>query len=270
MLAQLSKNCLIQLFLILFSFSEDQAQVLTADSSFGEGIVTIGGYTFSPNDTTSKDPVSILQNQNYYSFTYFIKGTKILRNDDSSLVRNESVTSTIHDSTQNGTVNITVTPVHPVYLIDWTTQRTYNFFKKQGAIQVIEKTLKNDSSEIFYRLTDSLKASVTFPDGKDPVMIANRECFKGNATVANGDDFIFYYSASPAKVHSPLNKFLPANFPYEVFRIDTKVTWSTNNGKGAKGDIIFQILEIKETHLPDNLFQIPNLSKENIRRQEVH
>jgi hypothetical protein len=254
----------ITIIFFLFSFSGILAQVNQPNAGFGEGIVTINEYAFAPNDLAALDPLSILHRERFYNYTYYIKGNKILRNDqyDSTLNIGSSTSETVGIHGEVIKTFLKAKMVHPIYMIDWNKRTVYTFLKKKEDIQVSEKGLKNETSEFFYRMIDSNKTStkiiINSLEKNNPVIIAQKKCFKGSITGITGDKFPFYCSMDPVKVHSPLNGFLPADFPYNVMRVDMLIDWTIDEGKLSKGILVFQVAEITERNLADSLFDIPD------------
>jgi hypothetical protein len=256
------KKPLFLLLPVLFTISAAIAQVIIPVHSFGEGMVTIGWYTFPPDDTTARDPLSILHIPNVYSSTYFIKQNKVLRRDqtDTASVKDSAV-SRISDPNGGQTiVTVHAELEHPSYLIDWSVKKIYKFHDAPNYLPVEEKPLQKDSSEVFYRAMDNNKTVILSRQEDSPIYIANVKCFKGVAKDKE-DVFTFFYSDIPSNIRSPLNGFLPSDFPYNVMRADFTTEWSAANGKSSEVGMIFQVLAIKECQLADKLFEIPALSK---------
>lgn len=245
-------KALVNLILSLFMFTDTQHST----SKFGEGVITINQYVFPHISLIPKDFSSLKNQQASYFFTYYIKGNKILRKDQ------QEDTSTIIKRTDtvagvNLTTTLKVNIVHPHYLIDWKTRLTYTFFKSNGIHQISEKPLKDESTEYFYRLIDSNKTVIKSLDTTATACILYYPCIKGLAITPSHDSLYFYYTPTTFKVHSPLNSYLPADFPYEVLSLKASVNWTDKDGKPSTGSIIFQVSKIQEYKLPDSIFILP-------------
>ncbi|MDO6435147.1 serine hydrolase domain-containing protein [Flavitalea sp. BT771] len=249
----------ILLFVFAFCLSTAYAQHSPTDGSFGEGIVTINLYAFAPNVPVPEDPAAILHTNPFNYFTYYIKGKKIYRNDgcDSSLINASSVSNLADENGAPVQMTMKVQMLHPSYLIDWTNRKVY-FQGTKGSVS--GKDLAKETSELFYRAMDSNRTIITSLGKGRPLYIAGRKCLKGNATTKTGEAFTFYYSADPLKVRSPLNGFMPANFPYSVMRLESATDWTNNDGTPSKGTAVLQIKEIKECQLADSLFNVPGVT----------
>jgi hypothetical protein len=254
---------LFQIFPVLFYISTAAAQVIVPVRSFGEGIVTIGWYTFPPNDSTARDPSSILSIPNVYSLTYFIKQNKILRRDqaDTNSIKDSSVSRIIDSSGGQTTFKFHAEIEHPSYLIDWSERRVYKFQNAPNVLHLEEKQLQEETSEIFYRAMDNNKAVILSQQRNSPIYIANIKCFKGVGIDREKHVFTFFYSEIASKVRSPLNGFLPADFPYNVMRIELMTDPYEAGINCSKPGMIFQVLAIKECRLAQNLFETFTLSK---------
>ena len=243
----------------VFYFSKTYAQRASSAPGFGEGIVSINLYTFAPNVPVPEDPDAIPPISKFGNFTYYIKGSRIFRNDRPD--SNFSNTPSVGNMTDgNGTaVQITARAqmAPQTYLIDWTSRKTYTLSKATKGI-ASEKDLAKETLELFYRAIDSSQTVITSLGKGNPVYIAGRKCLKGNATPKTGEAFTFYYSETPSKVRSPLNGFMPANFTYNVMRLESIIDWTNTDGTLSKGTAVFQVIEIKECQLADSLFDIKN------------
>lgn len=251
---------------LLFIFSNIQAQTISRDADLGEGIITVGWYGFPPNNTIPNDPASISPVPNICGLIYYQKKDKILRKQqpDTSSDKARSATGTVDANAGSYQIVVPMKFIVPTCLIDWTKKKAYTFRKKSDTLQVEEKELQKENSEILYRLADNNKTIITSQEKDNPVFIAGKKCFKGTARDKTGENFTFYYSDATPKIHSPLNGFLPADFPYNVMRADATTDWSMGDGTVGKGKMIFQVLEIKECPLADSLFKIPDISQQNI------
>jgi len=244
------RKFLFQLFPVWFTVSSAAAQAGTAHA-FGEGVATIGWYTFTLHDTIARDPISILKIPDVYSSTYFIKQNKILRKDQTDPgTGNDSAVDRKTDI--NGGQMTTTAHVeyeHPAYLIDWNKKKVY---AKGGE----EAPLQKETREVFYRTMTNNRSVVLSLKNDTSFDIAHMKCFKGLAKDRENGVFTFFYSKTPLSVCSPLNGFLPADFPYNVLRVDLTAEFAVAGGKTSKTILIFQVLAIEGRQLPDKLFEI--------------
>lgn len=223
----------------------------TYNNSFGEGIVTIGLYPIPPNYKGPSDPRSILNNPPYYYSTYLIKEDKIARDDDSSgFATNTALETRFEDGS-----TIRAAIVHPSYLIDWNNQQVHHRSKNSGGFEKLSTNLSVEASEIFYKVPDKDRLTVISTSQDDTVTIANNLCHRGIALTNNKDTVVIYYADAPSALRSPLNQFLPKNFPHNVLRLQASIDWS-DNGYRSKVPVILQVLEFKACKLADSLFNI--------------
>ncbi|SFD26173.1 hypothetical protein SAMN05518672_1011332 [Chitinophaga sp. CF118] len=258
---------LVSLILSLFIFPSIQKSKL----GFGEGVITIAQYTFPDVRLIPTDLSSLKASQSSYFFTYYIKGCKILRKD----LPSDTAEAVRENAISKGTVltnTLQLNMVHPNYLIDWEKRLTYTFFKNNGIRQISEKLLRDENTEYFYRLIDSNKTTIISLGKSKSTYIVNLPCIEGVALTKSKDTLRFYYTPTSFKVHSPLNSYLPAEFPYEVLCIKASVNWTGKDGKPGIGVILFQVSGYKEGKQPDSLFTLPaNMEiRKNVPWQEIY
>ena len=245
------------LFILLFISLNSHEQSTPSEPDLGEGIITIRQYGFSADDTVFSNSSLMGKDQNFYEFVYYIKGRLILRHDlkikDSEIMELRDSVGAEHEI--HTTLNVSIQ--HPNYLIDWEKKVAYAFYQRRGQPQISQMPLQNDSTEIFYRLMADNKATkVSFPNDRHSESILNRKCLEGTVTV-NGEEIVFYYTTDSLKVCSPLNGFVPPDFPYQVLRVQLGGIRTAFDGKTSKGVMVFQVADIKDCKLQDALFRLP-------------
>jgi hypothetical protein len=232
--------------------------------NFGQGSIIIGEYILNSYDS-GNIPLNMLPVKSLVrTYTYFIKGDKILRDDNPH--NNPDVKTIDTTAAKNGLTIIvnhrfTVQPVK--YLIDWNKEWAYMYSNrsKQGTDKITALELKKDSLELFYRmLLDSNKTNarlLNYTKEYSPIIICNHSCSVAVSMDANGDSSVLYYSSDSLKVQSPLNGFAPTGFAFNVLGVKTGIHWTKSDGKSAESTVIFKVEDLDEGHLNDSLFLLP-------------
>lgn len=264
---------IFSLFMLLVTFCESKSQVIgNNENPFGEGVVDIQQYVYPPGKV-APDFADTKLDTPFYNFTYYIKGLKILRKDviDSGLVPKVKY-DTSKDSVATIVTHLEVSIQHPSYLIDWRNRISYQFYTEDGKKYISKTLLKDNSYELFYRMMDSTRPRVLSLSSKPEAIIDGKECFKGTIKAKDSSLGTFYCTASTSKIQSPLNSFVPKDFPYQVLCIKYSVNWTQLDGSKAMGTSIFQIDRLHEAKLDNSMFQLPkNIEiKENVSWQEMY
>jgi len=255
---------------IFFIFSililhECDAQSIKKKGIFGEGIITISEYYFPISDTAKMDT----SNHLFMKMTYYIKGDKILRNDEQSELF-FSNTDTVSSNSEVILSYLKTSMVHPSYLINWNTQETFTFYKCNGEIQVSLDSLINLTAEPFYRciLIPNFQTSIISKFEDEKFKIANKNCYSGYYRL-NNDTVFFQYSKESFSVCSPLNNFFPG-FKNNILSLRLPVR---SDVKGAfQGYMLFIVDNITNKEINDNVFQLPKdiIIKHKVSWQDMY
>lgn len=260
------------MFLITYFLSRSQV-IDKNQNPFGEGVVDIQEYAYPPGKV-APDFADTNIDTPFYNFTYYIKGLKILRKDviDSSSLVAKAKYDTSKDKDAIIVTHLEVSIQHPSYLMDWNNRISYQFYTKDGKKFISKTLLKDNPYDLFYKKADSTRPKILLLGSKPKAIIDGKECFKGIIKTKDSTICTFYYTHAPSKVQSPLNSFVPKNFPYQVLCVKIPIDWTQLEGSKAKGTFIFQIDRLQEATLNESMFQLPKNTeiKENVSWQEMY
>ncbi|RFS24931.1 hypothetical protein DVR12_07005 [Chitinophaga silvatica] len=209
-------------------------------SDFGRGVVKIKAYSYSPDQQAPDYNVTKSEKQLFNRFTYYIDGDWIQQKDEFGDDFGRTKTKSEEIAT-----DFSFTILHPTYWIDWRAKRLYSYSISKTFIGVLD--LEKDTREMFFRRIGKEDSARIIELKEDlAVMIGGKKSFKGK-TVKGSDTLTFYYSKEKVPVYSPLNSFVPADFPYFVTSVRTTTTWSNTT---KLGHLIFEV--INTSPLPEN------------------
>lgn len=225
----------LSLLFLLITHLSATAQI----KSFGKGVVNIVAYGYRPGEI-APDYIIAKENSRFFdSYTYYINEDQILRND-----RFGNDYSTTKNREAGVTASVTFTRFHPIYWIDWTSKKHTCLSYGRTFIGTID--LGEDTYEIFFRCVGKYDSTRIFELRDDrPVMIGGKKSFMGKMLVKS-DTITFFYTRENPGVYSPLNSYLPSDFPYFITSLKATTKWST----GEKAYLIFEVEETAP--LPQN------------------
>lgn len=212
---------------------------------FGQGTVVIECYA----------------SHHFYDYSYLIKGNRILRDDrfEHDAPQETTTDTTVHQKLFSAQMHLTTRIMPEKYVIDWGKQWCYqsrdtiSYVKHRG----FDEPLDQNTAEPFYRMLTNLgsKKIIHLPTNT-PVKIDSIDCLQGLVVDGRGDSTLIYYTKSPMGVHSPLNCFAPAGFPYEVLGVKSSYFAASPDGQPRRESIVYKVKKIQATTLPDSLFQL--------------
>lgn len=222
------------------------------NGQFGEGAVTICQYFIPANDTVTMDT----SNHLFMRMTYYIKGNKILRRDKETETFFADANDTSSSKKGNAISDFKALLVHPSYLIDWDKKTAFTFFRQKGKTVASEDSLKNLTTESFFRrMLPSIQVETFVLDTVEErnITIAGNRCKTGFAIIAN-QKATFNFIEKKLPFISPLNSFLPS---FQGDLLSIRVRMVSDDGNTFYGYALFIIESFEDSIFDDKLFTIP-------------
>lgn len=228
--------------------------------NFGEGVIQVQFYFSGALNLEHPDTANGL----FMTFTYYVKGSRVLRSEDAPLKEMMKSKSIFTDGKSEFKTALVAHLFQPTYLLDFDQNKSYVYYSKHDSSFASVSTIADQQLDLFYKCL-----LLPARENNRIVQVADN----GTGYGINGKDTSYFkYAREAYSIPSPLgNIFSSHPLPYITF-LCTPMPGTGKDGKVFRGYGMLTLSKIAPMNLPDSLFSVrPGVVlKENVSLQDMN
>ncbi|MFX1705561.1 hypothetical protein PV783_16460 [Chitinophaga sp. CC14] len=236
--------------------------------NFGEGIIKIAHYFAMERNLLHPDTANNL----FTNYTYYIKGSKVLRREGTS----SSPTNSDKKITRQGDTvfktTLTAKMVIPEYLLDFHQNKAYTFYTKKDQPMISVSPIRDLRYDLFFKASLSSSRNNNCILEAIPNQNGDTCAINYGYGIVGKDSVFFQFSTKQYPVESPLTYFFPAGTSPFITLLWAPTPGTGKDGKPFSGFSVLVVKDVIDVKLPDSLFTIPSnaILKENVSMMEMY